>query len=174
MMVLAASQCTVCIQEDAQYIDSKVAKQEMSDKEAADHFKVTERLYAAHYESHVLRRLVTALSTDIVPLKEIVLDKIKVISESADRLRKVVLVLSEDILLNPDNHDSKDVLALGQMERNLTQTVKDLAMIQGELTVGDTINIQNNIVVAEKLTNIMMENACPTCKKIFLDKLSAE
>ena len=54
--------------------------------------------------------------------------------------------MSENILLKPDEFTSKDILALGQMDRNLVQSVKDLAMINGELTSGDTTNIQINIV----------------------------
>ena len=165
-----SNQCVICIEPDSEYIGSKVAKHDMTDNEAAKHYGVSERIWAAHYESHVLRKLVNALSTDIVPLKEVVIEKTKMVAESCDRLRMIVLQMSEKALLDK-NLDSRDILALGQMERNLVQTVKDLAMIQGELSTGDTINIQNNIVKAEKLTNIMMENACPVCKKTFLDKL---
>ena len=166
-----SNQCVMCIAPDVEYINSKVAKHDMTDSDAAKHYKVTDRVWAAHYESHVLRKLVNALSTDIVPLKEIVIDKIKVVGESVDRLRKVVLILTDDVLLNRDKRDSKDVLALGQMERNLTQTVKDLAQIQGELNVGDTVNIQYNIVKAEKFMNIVMETASPEYKKVLLQKL---
>ncbi len=165
-----STQCVICIERDSEYIGSKVAKHDMTDNEAAKHYGVSERIWAAHYESHVLRKLVNALSTDIVPLKEVVIEKTKMVAESCDRLRMIVLQMSEKALLNKDL-DSRDILALGQMERNLVQTVKDLAMIQGELSTGDTINIQNNIVKAEKLTNIMMENACPVCKETFLKKL---
>ena len=167
-----SNQCVICIADDSDYISSKVAKHDMTDQDAAKHYHVTERIWAAHYESHVLRKLVNALSTDIVPLKEIVIDKIKVVGESVDRLRKVVLILTDDVLLNRDKRDSKDVLALGQMERNLTQTVKDLAQIQGELNVGDTVNIQYNIVKAEKFMNIVMETAPPEYKKVLLQKLT--
>lgn len=166
-----SNQCVVCIAPDVEYINTKVAEHDMTDKEAAQHYHVSERIWAAHYETHVLRKLVNALSTDIVPLKEIVIDNVKVVAESVDRLRKVVLALSDEIILHPKDQDSKDILALGQMERNLTQTVKDLAYLTGELTSGDTVNIQYNIVKAEKLTNIVMENACPTCKGVFLKKL---
>ncbi len=165
-----SNQCVICIEPDAEYIGSKVAKHDMTDSEAAKHYGVNERIWAAHYEQHVFRKLVNALSTDIVPLKEIVIEKTKMVAESCDRLRKIVLQMSEKALLSKDI-DSREILALGQMERNLVQTVKDLALIQGELNEGTTINIQNNIVKAEKLTNIMMENACPTCKGVFLNKL---
>lgn len=169
---LNTNQCIVCVHEDADYINSKVAKQEMTDEQAAKHFGISVRIWAAHYESHVLRKLVSALSTDIVPLKKIVINKVDMVSESCDRLRRVILEMNEKLLKREDGEvDSKDILALGQMERNLAQTVKDLAHIQGELNTGDTINIQNNVVKAEKLTNVVMENACPACKRIFLDKL---
>jgi len=172
---MIATQCAVCVHEDAEYIGTKVAKKDMSDVDAAKHFKVSERVWAAHYEEHVRKRIVNALSTDIVPLKEIVVEKVAMVSESCDRLRKVVLFMSEQILLvKPENFDSKEILALGQMERNLVQTVKDLAMIQGELNSGDTVNIQVNIEKAERFSAIMMENACSKCRPVFLRKLEDE
>jgi hypothetical protein len=165
-----SNQCVICIAPDSELVNAKVAKHDMTDKEAAEHYGVTLRIWAAHYESHVLRKLVNALSTDIVPLKEIVIEKTHIVAESCDRLRKIVLQMSEKILTDEET-DSKDILAMGQMERNLAQTVKDLAQLQGELNSGDTINIQNNIVKAEQLTNVMMENACSACKGLFLKKL---
>ena len=169
--MMLSNQCVVCVKEDVEYIDQKVAKHDMTDAQAAEHFGVSERVYAAHYESHVLRKLVNALSTDIMPLKEIVIDKVKVVAESVDRLRKVVLAMSEGILLRPDDYDSKDILALGQMERNIAQTVKDLAQIQGELNNGDVTNIQINVQKAEKLMDIIMETAPPDYKQFLLKKL---
>lgn len=171
---MIATQCVVCLKEDAEYIGSKVAKNEMSDKEASSHFNVSERTWAAHYVEHVQRRIVNALSTDIVPLKEIVIENVKIVSESIDRTRKVILFMSEKILLNQDDFTAKDILALGQMERNLVQSVKDLAMLTGDLTTGDTTNIQINIEKAERMTSIVMENACSTCKPLFLKKLENE
>ena len=166
-------QCPVCILEDASFVDSKVSKHDITDQQAADELKVSYRVYAAHYETHVRRRLVTALSTEIVPLRDIVIDKVLLVAESTDRLRKVILAFSERILLNKEP-DSKDILALGQMERSLTQNVKDLAMIQGELSMGDTTNIQINIEKAERLWDIVMETAPPEYKKVLLQKLSIE
>lgn len=171
---MLATQCTICILEDAEYIASKVGKHEMSDKEAAIHFKVSERIWAAHYEEHVRKRIVNALSTEIVPLKEIIIENVNIVSESIDRTRKVILFMSEKILLNMEDFTAKEILALGQMERNLVQSVKDLAMLTGDLTTGDTTNIQINIEKAEKMTSIVMENACSTCKPLFLKKLENE
>ena len=170
---LPSKQCPVCVRGDCSYIDSKVAKHEMTDKEAAEYFGVSYRVYAAHYHEHVLTSLVNALSTDIVPIKEIVVDKVNVVAESADRLRKVVLLMSEEVL-NDKRFDHKTIQSIVSLERSLTQTVKDLAIIQGELKMGDTVNIQQNVVKAEKLMNIVMEDACHVCKDNFLKKLETE
>lgn len=170
---LPVKQCPVCVREDHEYIDAKVAKTEMTDQEAAKHCGVSYRVYAAHYYEHVMTSLVNALSTDIMPIKEIVVDKINTVSESVDRLRKLVLTMS-DTVYKENKFDNKTIQSIVSLERSLTQTVKDLAIIQGEITMGDTVNIQQNIVKAEKLMNIVMEDACHVCKENFLKKLESE
>ena len=171
MSYLPVKNCEVCTKEEKDYIDLRVAKREISDQEAAKELGVSYREYAAHYENHVRRRLVTAVSTDIFPLKELVVEKIHTVSEAVDRLRKMAVILHERYLMNQDEYDSKDILAMGKIERNLAETVKDLAQLQGELTTGDTTNIQINIQKAEKLMEIVMETAPPDYKKFLLQKL---
>lgn len=170
---LKPGQCLICIKPEAEYIANKVVKRELTNEQAAKELDVKPSEWISHYELHVRKKLLTAISNDMEPIKKLYLDKVKEGTDSLDRLIK----LTKSISTRLENEDSQKNLRLIQtyaiLEKNVINGLKELAILEGEIHNATNVYHQTNIIKVDKIMSIVMEEATPELKKRILGKLEA-
>jgi len=166
-------QCQLCLKGEAQYIANKVVKKELTHSDAAKELHVSMADWIAHYELHIRNKLVNAISLDIEPIKKNLLDKIKEGTESMDRLISLTKNISEKLSGENIERNIKLIQTYATLERNVITGLKELAILEGDISTATTINIQNNTLKIDKIMSIVMEDAPEDFKRKLLAKLEA-
>lgn len=166
-------QCQLCLKSEAEYIASKVVKKELTHQEASKELEVSLPDWIAHYELHVRNKLVNAISMDIEPIKKNLLDKIKEGTESMDRLITLTKNISQKLSSENIERNIKLIQTYATLERNVITGLKELAILEGDISTATTINIQNNTLKVDKIMSIVMEDAPEDFKRKLLSKLEA-
>ena len=164
-------QCQLCLKSEAEYIANKVVKKELTNVEAAKELNVSMSDWIAHYELHVRNKLVTAISMDIEPIKKNLLDKIKEGTESMGRLIMLTKDISKKLSSENVERNVKLIQTYATLERNVITGLKELAILEGDISTATTINIQNNTLQVDKIMSIVMEDAPEDFKRKLLLKL---
>ncbi len=164
-------QCRLCLRSEAEYIANKVVKKELTNVEAAKELNVSISDWIAHYELHVRDKIVNAISMDIEPIKKNLLDKIKEGTESMDRLIQLTKNISEKLVGENVERNVKLIQTYATLERNVITGLKELAILEGDISTATTVNIQNNTIKVDKIMSIVMEDAPEEFKRKLLKKL---
>lgn len=166
-------QCTICIAEESDYIANKVAKKDLTHEEAARELGVKVDEWIAHYELHVRRRLVNAIATDIESIKDQLIDKIQEGQKSIRRVINVTDGIYKRLSENEDvQKDVKLIQAYASLEKNLMSGLKELAILEGDISAATTVNHYHNAIKVDKLMAVVMEDAPPEFKNKLLKKLN--
>ncbi len=164
-------QCMLCLKGESEYIASKVVKKELTHAEAAKELSVSLPDWISHYELHIRNKLVNAISLDIEPIKKNLLDKIKEGTESMDRLITLTKSISSKLESENVERNIKLIQTYATLERNVITGLKELAILEGDISTATTINIQNNTLQVDKIMSIVMEDAPEDFKRKLLLKL---
>ncbi len=165
-------QCQICLKDEAEYIAAKVTKKDLTPEQAARELGVPLTEWVAHFELHIRNKLTTAIVTDIESIKAGLLDKIKEGTESVTRLLKVTKDLYKK-LENEDNQKNYKLLQIyATLEGNSIKAIKELAVLEGDITQASVVHIHNNTLKVDKLMNIIMEEVkSPKDKESILLRL---
>lgn len=164
-------QCVLCVKPEAEFIAFKVSKQELSPTQAAKELGVTLPEWVTHYELHVRDKLVNAIAHDIEPFKDGLIDKIKEARASMIRVITFTKDISEKLKNKDIQGNIKLIAVYATLEGNIMKNLKDLAILEGDISTATTINIQNNTLKVDAIINIVMEDAPPELQAKILKKL---
>ncbi len=164
-------QCLICVRSESQYIANKVVKKELSHEDAAKELSVKLPEWLSHYELHVRRKLINVIANDIEPIKNNLLNKIQEGTESLNRVIKLTKSISSKLENEDVQRNIRLIQAYAQLERNVISGLKELAILEGDISVATTVNNYNNTVKVDKLMSIVMEDATPAFKENLLKKL---
>lgn len=170
---MKSGQCVICLKSEASYIENKVVKKELSHEAAAKELKVGLPEWVSHYELHVRNKLVTALSKDVDTIKDNFLDKVKTAHASLDRLIQTTEGVHKRLKDKDNQENTKLIMAYATLEKNVISGLKECAILEGDITAANTINITNNTIKVDKLMAIVMEDAPPELQKKILKKLES-
>ena len=168
---MQGGQCLICLNEFAESIANKVTKQELTHEQAAKELRVSLPAWVAHYELHVHNKLVTAIATDVVAMKDNFLDKVKLAHDSLDRLINMTQKIHKLVEKNSDN--TKLIMAYATLEKNVINGLKECGILEGDFKTATTINIQQNVLKVDTIMAIVMEDAPPDIQEKILKRLSA-
>ena len=161
----------LCLKGESEYIANKVVKKELTNEQAAKEMGVNLPEWISHYELHVRNKLVNIIAHDLEPIKKNLFDKILKGTESMERLISLTEKISEKLKDVNIQGNVKLISAYAQLEKNVISGLKELAILEGDITAATTINVQNNIIKVEELMAIVMEDAPPAFKNIILKRL---
>lgn len=168
---MGSDQCQICLMPEAAYVENKVTKKDLSHEQAAKELAVDLPKWLAHYELHIRNKLVNAIAKDIEPMKIQLLDKIQEAKSSMERLIGTTQQIHK-LLENKDNQmNTRLISAYASLEKNVITGVKELAILEGDITNATQINIQHNEIKIDKLMSIVMEDATPAQQTKILKKL---
>jgi len=164
-------ECSCCLMEGIEYINAKRVKQELSDNQAALECGVTLKYWLIHIETHVRKPFISALAQNIEPTAVVFLNKVELVRQSVERIEEVVKDVHKKIIDNPKEFDHRLIASWTGLEKTLVENVKSLALLSGDIVQGTQINIQQNIIKADAIMAIVMEEATPEMKGKILQKL---
>lgn len=171
--ILRSGQCGICIISGADVIANKVMKGDLSNEAAARELDVPLVDWILHYENHIRNKVMNSIATDIEPIKENFLNKIKEGQESVSR----VITLCKNIYKKLEDEDYQRnvrlILAYVQLEKVAMANLEKLSILEGEISQATTINIQHNTLKFDTLMSIVMEDAPREFKEKLLTKLEA-
>lgn len=165
------NECPCCLLEGIEYINTKRIKQEISDSQAAVECEVSLRKWLIHIETHVRKPFISALAQNIEPTTVVFLNKVELVRQSVERIEEVVKDVHKKIIDNPKEFDHKLIASWTSLEKTLVENVKSLALLSGDIVQGTQINIQQNIIKADAIMAIVMEEATDEMKSKILQKL---
>ena len=163
-------QCIICIMPEAEWIANKVVKRDLTPEQAAKELDVTLPEWVAHFELHIRNKLTNAIALDIEPIKNNLLDKIKEGTESVTRLLEITKKIHEKLKDENNQKNYKLLQIYATLEGNSIKAIKELALLEGDITSASVVHIHNNTLKVDKLMNIIMEevNSPKDKEKILL------
>lgn len=164
-------QCLLCLKSGSEYIADKVTIKELTHKQAASELGVDIATWISHYELHIRDKLITAIATDIEPIKSNLIDKIKEGTESVTRIINLTKSISKRLESEDAQKNMKLIQTYAQLENNLMNSLKGLAILEGDIGQATTVNIQNNIIKVDTIMSIVMEEASEEFKNKILERL---
>lgn len=169
---MKSGQCVLCVRTESIYIADKVVSKKLTNEQAAKELGVGLPEWVSHYELHVRKKLLTAIVTDIEPIKKNLLNKIEKGTESMNRLISLTEQISTNLQDEHNQMNTRLIAAYAQLEKNVITGLKELAIMEGDINSATTINIQNNTIQVDKLMAIVMEDAPPAFKEVVLERMN--
>jgi len=168
---MKSGQCVLCLKPESEYIANKVVKKDLTNEQAAKEMEVSLPEWISHYELHVRNKLVNVLAHDIEPIKRNLIDKIGKGTESLNRLIGLTEKIRTKLESEKNQTDTRLISAYAQLEKNIISGLKELAILEGDISVATTVNIQQNVLMVDKLMSIVMEDAPPAFKEVVLERM---
>lgn len=171
MFKLISGQCEVCLLPAAEYVANKIIKESLTQEQAARECNVSLSDWVVHYELHVRNKIVNAIATDIEPLKDSLVDKIKEAQGSVTRVLNLSKSIYDKLMIVENQENTKLISAYAMLEKNSMLSLEKLAVLEGDISQATTINIHNNTLKIDAVMGIILEDAPPELQTKILNKL---
>lgn len=161
--------CEVCRNPEISKIERAWIDKTMSIPDILKALSITKYKWYHHVKHHLKPEVAVALSANAEILAADTVDKVGEVVEQLDRL-KSKLEKFDDAMQGAgiDHNDYKIWLSL---ETAIARNIETLAKIQGEYKDATIINANNVTVEYNQFNQMVMQEACPVCKKKFAEKM---
>ena len=160
--------CEVCRTPNIEKVELDFIQKKMSTQEVITQLDCSKWKWYHHVKYHLKPGVAQAISKNADFLANQIVDKTGDLLESLERLQEKVNLIESQI---DGNTEPTKIKVYTSMEAEIRNTVLALAKIQGDFKDSAYIQVNNITVQLNKISDIVMTNACPRCKPIFATKL---
>ena len=160
--------CEICRTPNIEKVEMAYVQKQLSTQEVITQFDCSKWKWYHHVKYHLKPGVASAMSKNADFLANQIVDKTGDLLESLERLQEKVNLLESQI---DGNTEPAKIKAYTSMEAEIRNTILALGKIQGDFKDSAYIQVNNITVQLNKISDVIMSNACPKCKPIFASKL---